>query len=60
MSVLFFRVHNAKEIASAFLGMGVIIIMFPLPGYVAKLIQGVQTTKMKKVREPTTVRLFTS
>ena len=29
--------------------MGVIIVMFPLPGYIAKLIQGVQVTKMKKV-----------
>ena len=28
--------------------MGVIIVMFPLPGYIAKLIQGVQVTKMKK------------
>lgn len=35
---------------SAFLGMAVIVVMFPLPGYVAKLIQGVQSTKMKKVK----------
>ncbi|GJE85927.1 multidrug resistance-associated ABC transporter [Phanerochaete sordida] len=33
---------------SAFMGMLVIVVMIPLPGYVAKLIQGVQATKMKK------------
>jgi hypothetical protein len=29
--------------------MAVIIVMFPLPGYLAKRLQGVQATKMKKV-----------
>lgn len=35
---------------SAFMGMLVIIVILPLPGYIAKLVQGVQVTKMKKVR----------
>lgn len=34
---------------SAFLGMLVILVMLPLPGYIAKRIQGVQVIKMKKV-----------
>ena len=31
------------------MGLLVILLMFPLPGYVAKLIQTVQVEKMKKV-----------
>ena len=34
---------------SAFVGLSAIIILFPLPGYVAKLIQKVQKERMKKV-----------
>lgn len=34
---------------SAFVGMGVIVLLFPLPGFVAKLIQGVQVERMKTV-----------
>ncbi|KAH9945600.1 hypothetical protein B0H21DRAFT_822934 [Amylocystis lapponica] len=33
---------------SAFPGMAAMIVLFPVPGYVANLIQGVQTEKMKK------------
>jgi hypothetical protein len=29
-------------------GLGVIILLFPLPGYVTKLIQDVQVTRLKK------------
>ncbi|KAG1749648.1 uncharacterized protein EDB91DRAFT_1334077 [Suillus paluster] len=34
---------------SAFVGLAVMLILFPLPGYVAQKIQNVQTEKMKKV-----------
>ena len=37
---------------SAFLGMIVIVVMLPLPGYVAKFIQDAQVMKMKKVCLP--------
>ncbi|TFK36798.1 hypothetical protein BDQ12DRAFT_699326 [Crucibulum laeve] len=33
---------------SAFVGLAVILLLFPAPGYVAKLIQGVQVERMKK------------
>ncbi|KAG1747913.1 uncharacterized protein EDB91DRAFT_1245381 [Suillus paluster] len=33
---------------SAFVGLGVMLILFPLPGYVSRKIQNVQTEKMKK------------
>ncbi|KAJ7797527.1 hypothetical protein B0H14DRAFT_3093160 [Mycena olivaceomarginata] len=33
---------------SAFVGMGVMIVLFPLPGYVAKLQQGAQKATLKK------------
>ncbi|KAI0085671.1 P-loop containing nucleoside triphosphate hydrolase protein [Irpex rosettiformis] len=33
---------------SAFVGLAVIILMFPIPGYIAKLIQETQVAKMKK------------
>ncbi|KAI9059804.1 multidrug resistance-associated ABC transporter [Trametes sanguinea] len=33
---------------SAFVGLVTIILLFPIPGYIASLIQGVQTEKMKK------------
>ncbi|KAI0832850.1 multidrug resistance-associated ABC transporter [Trametes gibbosa] len=33
---------------SAFVGMVAMILLFPIPGYVASMIQGVQTEKMKK------------
>ncbi|KAK7466190.1 hypothetical protein VKT23_004914 [Stygiomarasmius scandens] len=33
---------------SSFVGLGTIIILFPLPGYLAKLVQKVQKAKMKK------------
>ncbi|KAI0329604.1 multidrug resistance-associated ABC transporter [Cubamyces sp. BRFM 1775] len=33
---------------SAFMGMAAMILLFPVPGYVASLIQGVQKEKMKK------------
>ncbi|KZT06271.1 P-loop containing nucleoside triphosphate hydrolase protein [Laetiporus sulphureus 93-53] len=33
---------------SAFTGMAVMVLMFPLPGYVAKIIQSIQQEKMKK------------
>ena len=35
---------------SAFIGMIAMALLFPVPGYVASMIQGVQTEKMKKVR----------
>jgi hypothetical protein len=34
---------------SAFVGLAVMILLFPIPGYVAKMIQGVQVTRMKQV-----------
>lgn len=34
---------------SAFVGLLVMVLLFPIPGYVAKMIQGVQETRMKKV-----------
>jgi len=34
---------------SAFVGLAVMVALFPIPGYVAKMIQGVQVTRMKKV-----------
>jgi hypothetical protein len=34
---------------SALVGMLVMVLSFPLPGYVAKVIQSVQITRMKKV-----------
>ncbi len=34
---------------SAFVGMVAMALLFPVPGYVASLIQTVQTEKMKKV-----------
>ncbi len=33
---------------SAFVGLAIIIVMFPFPGYVTKLIQDAQKIKMKK------------
>lgn len=36
---------------SAFVGMVAMLLLFPVPGYVASMIQGVQTEKMKKVRD---------
>ncbi|KAI0638608.1 multidrug resistance-associated ABC transporter [Trametes polyzona] len=33
---------------SAFVGMAAMVLLFPIPGYVASMIQGVQTEKMKK------------
>lgn len=33
---------------SAFVGLGVIIIMFPIPGYLAKVVQDVQGATLKK------------
>ncbi|KAI0344119.1 multidrug resistance-associated ABC transporter [Trametopsis cervina] len=33
---------------SAFMGLIVIVVMFPIPGYIAKLIQSAQVEKMKK------------
>ncbi|KAJ7139685.1 hypothetical protein C8R44DRAFT_867802 [Mycena epipterygia] len=33
---------------SAFVGMGVMVLLFPLPGYVAKLVQTVQQQRLKK------------
>lgn len=38
--------------ASAFVGLVVMILLFPIPGYVAKLIQTVQVERMKKVGQP--------
>ena len=34
---------------SAFVGMLAMVLLFPVPGYVASMIQGVQTERMKKV-----------
>lgn len=34
---------------SAFVGLSAIVILFPVPGYVAKLIQTVQKERMQKV-----------
>lgn len=34
---------------SAFVGLAVMIVLFPVPGYVAKIIQKVQKERMKKV-----------
>lgn len=34
---------------SAFMGLLVMILLFPIPGYIAKMIQGVQVTRMSKV-----------
>ncbi|KAL5534538.1 hypothetical protein ACEPAG_1001 [Sanghuangporus baumii] len=36
---------------SAFVGLGVMALLFPIPGYVAKLIQTVQVERMKKTDE---------
>ncbi|KAJ7225905.1 P-loop containing nucleoside triphosphate hydrolase protein, partial [Mycena pura] len=33
---------------SAFVGMGIMVLLFPLPGYVAKLVQTVQQQRLKK------------
>ncbi|KAJ6574743.1 P-loop containing nucleoside triphosphate hydrolase protein [Mycena capillaripes] len=33
---------------SAFVGMGVMVLLFPLPGYVAKMVQTVQQQRLKK------------
>ena len=35
---------------SAFVGLAAMILLFPVPGYVAKIIQKVQKERMKKVR----------
>ena len=37
---------------SAFVGMLAMVLLFPVPGYVASMIQGVQTERMKKVQSP--------
>lgn len=37
-----------QMILSAFVGMAVMVTMFPLPGYIASKIQSVQLDKMKK------------
>lgn len=34
---------------SAFVGLAIMIGLFPVPGYVAKMIQGIQVVRMKKV-----------
>lgn len=34
---------------SAFVGLSSMVLLFPIPGYVAKMIQGVQITRMKMV-----------
>lgn len=36
------------ECISAFVGMGVMVLTLPVPGYVAKIAQDVQTARMKK------------
>lgn len=33
---------------SAFVGLAVMVILFPIPGYVARMIQGVQVARMKQ------------
>ena len=40
-----------KLLNSALVGLAVMIMTFPLPGYVAKLLQSMQQERMKKVRE---------
>jgi hypothetical protein len=49
--LIFISVHNmySCNVSSAFVGLAVIILMFPIPGYLAKVIQGAQVEKMKKV-----------
>lgn len=44
-----------EEVHSAFVGMAVMVALFPLPGYVAKLIQIVQVETMKTVSTKTTL-----
>lgn len=33
---------------SAFVGLAIMLLLFPIPGYVAKQIQGVQVARLKK------------
>ena len=50
MQILVCMVFLARTLGwSAFVGLAVIIVMFPIPGYIAKLIQSAQVEKMKKV-----------
>lgn len=41
--------RNADVVSSALVGMIVILVMFPLPGYIARVIQRIQVERMKKV-----------
>jgi hypothetical protein len=36
---------------SAFVGLAIMVLLFPLPGYVAKMIQSVQIARMKKASD---------
>jgi len=42
-------VQTERHFSSAFVGLAVMVILFPVPGYVAKMIQSVQKEKMDKV-----------
>jgi hypothetical protein len=42
-------VLTESHFPSAFVGLAVMVILFPVPGYVAKMIQSVQKEKMDKV-----------
>ena len=49
MSIYNVGFHSKLCQSSAFMGMAAMILLFPVPGYVASIIQGVQKEKMKKV-----------
>ena len=42
------RFGNTHEFGSAFIGLIAMILLFPVPGAIASMIQGVQKEKMKK------------
>lgn len=47
--IFFYYLLLILYIISALVGLAVMILLFPLPGLVAKKIQSVQTIKMEKV-----------
>ena len=50
----------AEGPSSALIGMLVMVLSFPIPGYIAKVIQNVQVTRMKKVRDHGSVLVHSS
>ena len=40
---------HSSPAASVFVGLATMVVLFPIPGYIAKKVQNVQVQRMKKV-----------